>query len=99
MFNDQFENQLSPENKKLRNLSAAYQAWKDAAFPGRKKRELTGRTLRSRQITITRNTVTETFGGNAVYLQGNLGLPLQPTEWNKPTLDKFLKDAQLFLDF
>lgn len=99
IFNDQFQNELNPKDERLRPLSTAYLKWKNINFPGRKKRELTGKTIKSRQIKITRNTVTETISRNAIYLQNNLNLPLLPDEWVNPTSDRLLKDAELFLDF
>ncbi len=94
IFQDQFNKQLDPENKPLRSLSDQYQDWKNKFYPGRKKRELTGETLKSRRIkVVSRFTLRETIQGRAAILQNRLELPLLPIDWSNPTAKALMRSS------
>jgi hypothetical protein len=98
IFTNQFENELNPEDGRLRSLSARYLAFKRAVYPGRKKRELTSETVESHRIVASRIAIREEIGGKAEYLQGYLELPLLPEDWTDPTDRVLTKLAEDYLD-
>lgn len=94
-FDRRFEAELDPEDRPLRDLTDQYQQWKNRHHPGKKKREITGKTRESHKITITDKALKEEVGGNAVWLQYFLDLPLLPFN---PAVD-MEEIRQLALDF
>lgn len=97
IFERQFKGELDPEDKPLRNLTQRYQAWKDKYYPGRVKRELSGRTKGSHSLVPGRNNLTEEINVNAVLLQEDLDLPLLPDDWTDPTARTLLNLSEMYL--
>lgn len=98
LLQQQFQRQVNPEGRPLRSLSATYQLWKEQNYPGRKKRELTGRTYRSYRQQITDTELKESMSGNAVYLQNNLDLPIFPESLSNPTYAKLIEATNRYID-
>ncbi|MGL5079252.1 MAG: hypothetical protein ACRDBG_25910 [Waterburya sp.] len=91
IFEEQFDNERSPDNGGLRELSPRYLAWKRANYPGRKKRVLTGRTRESHKVFVSRDRIVETVSEKAVLLQEYMDLPVLPSEFTNPTSAALMK--------
>ena len=97
IFENQYEEELNPQDAPLRELSQRYLGWKRRYYPGRKKRELTGKTRESHRFSLGSNTLLEEISGNAIYLEGYLELPIFPETWTNPTERELVSLSEQYL--